>query len=707
MLRRRLPAGRRRLAWAWTCALALAPGLALAAPPEDATDTDATELPEEPPIDSKADVLDVFAPTFEAVEPAPLLGPPDEPPLEPAPDLPAPDLDPAELEAEAAAEEAEREAEVAAHADEHHAPALPNPKIPPTGNTQMWFRSTTFFDYFGNNYDALSNNDGFYALVNYINFGSDSRLNKGWQVSTMARIDTHNVFNAKQQALCDSDGDGQVSDVEAGQCNFASDYRIERLQLRFGNRNFEATLGDFNVNFGRGIPLSVRKIADIGVDATVKGARLDLKTKYIELTGIGGIANRQQSDFATRQLFRDPGYPHALCENTPVLRRNKYGNPWMTMCSDIISGGRFDTKLPGKVRVGGHYVFIWFGELVGQQHEGMHLVGGDIGRKRIAKHWDIFGGVTGLMRNPHHREYYPGLVENGIAAYLANSLTFGDTFVLIEGKYYDNFLVAKDNAATTVQYSQAPTLERADQIIPAASNTAGGRVLVEHTLPKSRVTLLANYLGYVYALTNDEDMFDPEVGEMAHHGYVGMRWRDLERGSEVQASVGYRWEGFQRPPDEDTAPYVRKLPHAELYVNQVVGKTRGLSHSVSFRGDWRYERVQKGGAPAKYFHRGNLIFGYGLSPFLNVALIGGFSSEFPAGEGQLQLHDQPCQSDDDDACNYKPHLWPGVEVRVNFLESSFLRVFGGRQVGGLLCVNGSCRNLPDFEGVRMDLVLSF
>jgi hypothetical protein len=660
--------------WVWTCALALAlmPRLSYAAPP-----VEAPAPVEESPPGELAPVEIPPTPERTPVEPEPVEAPPPtEPPT--------------------AAEAREPEPEQPA-AEEHHPVALPNPKIPSTGTTQMWFRSTSFFDYFGNNYDPFSNNDGFYALVNYVNFGSDSRLKKNWQVSTMMRVDTHNVFNAKTQPLCDPNANST--------CSFGSDYRIERTQLRFGNKHFEVTAGDFNVNFGRGMALSIRKIADIGFDATIKGGRVDVMSKYIDVTGIAGVANRQQSDFATRRLFHDPGYPHALCDQTPGLKRNHWGNPLWTMCSDIVAGGRFDAKLPGKVRLGGHYVFWWFGERLADQHEGMHLVGGDITRSRIAKHWDLFAGVTVLMRNPHHKTNYPTLVENGVAAYLSNSLTFGDTFLLIEGKYYDNYTIAKNNAATTIQYAEAPTLELPGQIIPAASNTAGGRILLEHTLRKSRVTLFANYLGYAFALTNDEDMFDPNVGEMNHHGYVGMRWRDTDRGSEIQALGGYRWEGFQRAPDEDTKPYTRKLPHAEIYINQVVGKTRGLSHSLSLRGEWRYERIQKGNVPSKYFHRGNIILGYGLTPFFTLAFIGGYSSEFPPLAGGVQLHDQPC--DDESDCSRKPHLWPGGELRFNFLESSFVRVFVGRQVGGLLCVNGSCRNLPDFEGARVDLILSF
>jgi len=600
-------------------------------------------------------------------------------------------------------------------AEAHETVKLRNPKIPPTGNTQMWFRSTSFFEYFGNNYNSLAideptpntNDDRFFAIVNYVNFGSDTRLKNNWQISTMIRADTHNVFNAKPQALCDLNGDGAVSDTEFNSCNFGSDYRLERFQLRFGNKYFTVTAGDFNVNFGRGVGLSIRKIADIGVDATIKGGRVDIKTKPIELTAIAGVTNRQQTDFATRQLFKDPGYPHLLCEQTPGLTRNKYGFPLWTMCSDIIAGGRVDAKLPGKVRLGGHYNFFWFGQPVQSiQHDGMHSVGGDIQRKRIAKHWDLFAGATVLLRNEHHRKNYPDLPETGVAAYLSNSLTFGQTFVLVEGKYYDNYVVAKDVSATTVQYAEPPTLERADQIIPAASNTAGGRLLVEQTLGKTRLTLIGNYLGYAFSLINDEDMFRAPDAEMAHHGYVGLRWRDLERGIGLQAYVGYRWEGYQRLGDHELR-HTRKLPHAEVYYNHQVAKSKnGLSHSLSFRGEWRWEDVKKTESQRRrYFHRGNLILGYALSPFLQLSLIGGFSSEFPGLTSEPQLHPQPCE--DEDSCQRKPHLWPGVELRVNFLESSFVRIFAGRQVGGLLCVNGSCRNLPDFEGVRMDVILSF
>ena len=106
------------------------------------------------------------------------------------------------------------------------------------------------------------------------------------------------------------------------------------------------------------------------------------------------------------------------------------------------------------------------------------------------------------------------------------------------------------------------------------------------------------------------------------------------------------------------------------------------------------------------------LFGLELSehlPYVTLGFIGGFSSEFTGVDGEPVLEGKPCEQDEDGAfiCPRKPHLWPGAEIRVNFLGTSFVRLFVGRQVGGRICVNGSCRDLPDFEGVRGELNLSF
>jgi hypothetical protein len=50
-------------------------------------------------------------------------------------------------------------------------------------------------------------------------------------------------------------------------------------------------------------------------------------------------------------------------------------------------------------------------------------------------------------------------------------------------------------------------------------------------------------------------------------------------------------------------------------------------------------------------------------------------------------------------------FYPGGEVRWNFIEGSFVRVFGGRTPGGRLCSGGICRDVPAFEGVLSEIVV--
>ena len=582
---------------------------------------------------------------------------------------------------------------------------LHSAQLPAMGGAQPWVSNTLWLDYFSENYNGRDNDDGFYAVVNYLNLGVDTRLRgKGFQLlSVSARLDSQTLPQGTDR-LCDTNSDGEITPTD-GECFYGNDFRLERFSLRLEHKHFKFYLGDFNVNFGRGLALSVRKKNDIGVDSTIKGVRLDLRAKNIEATGLWGVANRQQSDFATRQLFSDPGYKHVLCDDISIPTSDQYGAKLWTGCSDLIGGARVETKLPGKVRIAAHYGNIWFGQVnqISDQHEALHFVGGDVTRARLFKRWDVFWGTTAILRNYHHKEHHPTLVETGYGSYLSNNISLGSFNLLIEAKYYDNYVLARDMNPLTVQYTEATTLEREDQQIPAAANTAGPLIRLAYTVPKKGVTFYSNTLGYAYAYGNGHNIWDGEDALRLLHTYAGVDWDDYERGTSFKFHAGWRWEGYYQP-QEGREQFERKLPHAEIYLNQALGHWWGFGHSVNFKWDWRRETVYKGDH-AKHFHRGNVILGYGLAPYVTAAFIGGYSSEFPVTEGGIALHSQI--GDDDPTSQRKPHLWPGGELRFNFLTSSFIRVFVGRQVGGLLCVNGSCRVLPDFSGARADLVLAF
>jgi hypothetical protein len=580
----------------------------------------------------------------------------------------------------------------------------PNVRIPRirTGRTfvQPWVRNTLFTEWYRENYNTQASDDGFVSLVNRLNAGVDTRLDRV-TLGTQVRVDGQKIWFPTGQ---DCSGDCVPVD---------DDIRLERVTVRADTRHTSAYAGDFNVNFGRGMGLSVRKVDEIGVDATVKGGRVDLRTKPVRATAIAGFGNRQNSDFATRQLLSDPGYPaqsytfnpdteNAGCDMSNALD-DSVGNPLWTVCSDLLAGGRVEGTLPGRVEVGGHYVYLDFGDEITADvvDEHTHLIGGDIGRARIGGVWDTFIGASGIIRNPNLTGTpleSQGFEGHGV--YASNVFVEGTTTVLVEAKHYRDYLLALSQNSL-LQYTENPTLEREDQQVPGNQNATGGRIRVDHTWRELGLTFFVSNLQYVYSENVGFSQFG-EDSRLATHNYTGVIWRKPRSDFVLQASGGYRYERFLETFVD--SPLKRRFPHAEVYLSIPLGKTGGLTHALALRGEGRWENFRTPGS-AEDFFRGLVTLGYSLSPWFSITYLQGFDTEQPTPEGEPSLTRERCEGGAASVC--RPHLWPGVQAQINFFNASFLRIFAGRQVGGRVCVNGSCRTLPDFEGIRSELVFSF
>lgn len=598
------------------------------------------------------------------------------------------------------------------------APAQPkpkktfNPRIPkidtPSGVVvQPWVRNTLYTEWYRENYNTEDSDDDFVSLVNRLNLGQDTRMKRA-TLGTQFRIDSQNIWFTGDRGC--SEAMGTCVPVE-------NDLRLERATVRLDTKHVSAYGGDFNVNMGRGLGLSVRKIDEIGVDATIKGGRVDLRTKPIRATAIAGLANRQNSDFATRQLIPDPGYAaksytfsqdanEAGCDVDGAIDPDT-GNPLWTICSDLVAGGRVEVPLPGRVDVGANYVYLDFGdEVTAGIDEYLHQFGGDVGRARIGGVWDTFIGASGLLRNPNLAgTEFEAQAYNGYSVYNSNTFYAGTTTVLLEGKHYRDYLMAVSQNAL-LQYTENPTLEREDQQVPGNLNATGGRVRVDHTWRERGLTVFGNTLAYAYAQNGRQDQFELEDSEglLATHNFAGVIYRKPKSDLVVQASAGYRHERWLREPTPGEGALKRRFPHAEFYVTVPVARTGNLVHALSFRGEGRWENFITVGQREDFF-RGLFTVGYSMSPWFSITFLQGIDTELPTPQGETSLTDEECSGGLGSSC--RPHLWPGMQAQINFWGSSFMRIFAGRQVGGRVCVNGSCRTLPDFEGVRSELVFSF
>lgn len=86
-----------------------------------------------------------------------------------------------------------------------------------------------------------------------------------------------------------------------------------KLSLRFKHKRFEATLGDFYVHLGRGMVFSVRKVDELGVDTTIRGAKVKggFKTGGVNVQGMAfaGLLNPLRVDVPNGRILHGTGSP--------------------------------------------------------------------------------------------------------------------------------------------------------------------------------------------------------------------------------------------------------------------------------------------------------------------------------------------------------------------------------------------------------------
>ncbi len=86
-----------------------------------------------------------------------------------------------------------------------------------------------------------------------------------------------------------------------------------KFWLGYKNDWLETTVGDFYQQLGRGLVLSVRKIDEVGIDTTIRGAKLRVAKTVgawrVEATAFGGQFNPIRIDYATGRILHGAGSP--------------------------------------------------------------------------------------------------------------------------------------------------------------------------------------------------------------------------------------------------------------------------------------------------------------------------------------------------------------------------------------------------------------
>lgn len=611
-------------------------------------------------------------------------------------------------------------------------------RLPGLGPTSFTATNTTLVRYRGNNFDANTHDDDFFSLTERLDLAAQAAP---WRL--YLRVDGFSPWNH----------DTSCSSAVAESCLVQSNWRPERMSLRYQRGDFTVEAGDYYQVFGRGLALAFRKVDPIGLDTVLRGGRAEYEHDRLTVRAFGGLANPQNLDPQSLQIFPDP--------------------------SDLLAGASLAARAgrDGDLEVAGHLVHTDFEtdantmrqdsvDVAGFRFEAPSLADGAL---------SLYGEADVLRRRSRTNVRATGPQNEtfdqtwGRAVYAAAQVISGRWTVLAEWKDYSRYLIAPtDLGGASVRdvariYSSAPSLERDDQRILNNSNTRGGRVRVDYAFASSPwiLTLNSVFYGWTDHYGDDNHLADPwdgTYGYLTSHTYFSVRRRSRPvplpggpgapsgaaaaqstGGANIAsaglggagvtrvsagdynliASVGYRREFHAgtapslggRAPDFQSGD----IKHESIQADIDVAFPVGANDSIELRLDNRFERNYT-------FER---LTGFNLDD-LSAGVRGGLSVSWSHGlplvvsatlrwdntsrpVGEASFDNLPFGRPPDAAMPRldprSPLFYPSAEVRWNFTLSNFVRVFAGMTPGGRVCSGGVCRDVPLFQGAIAELVL--
>jgi hypothetical protein len=485
----------------------------------------------------------------------------------------------------------------------------------------------------------------FYNVLNKLN------VDLTWRRLRFAtRFDTA-VFFDTPDGSCGPDASTKIA-LRSRFCQ--NPFYLEKISLEYSGRTFEATLGDFYVSFGRGIVLSIRKLDELGIDTTLRGAKLVYHQDNVSATLVAGFTNIQNVDEATGRYADDP--------------------------SDFIAGAHaeyrfFDRLILGMNEVGG---IQHTNASPGAQKEddSYFMYGASLDAPRLARWLALYFEGAGQRLSLGDQR------QTGYALYGFATGYFGPTAILVEFKDYKNYQPWHSSVPSSyvefapVGYLQPPTAERiVTELAATVFDVRGARLRVDWRMKP----WLLSYASYAYF----EDDSAPDQPLTFHDPYAGLeiRWNDGR--SHLFPSGGYRIE-----MDRKTHREFQHIGHVEWDFTQDL--PRGLSLETQGFVLFRQEELVTATRPngSEYnpnWTEGTAYLALKWTPYIIAA----------AGyEWTTRPSDQAATK----------NFFNG-SLQWNITTASSIRLFAGGNRGGIRCISGICRNFPAFTGARLEVVV--
>jgi len=471
---------------------------------------------------------------------------------------------------------------------------------------------------------------------------------------------------------------------------YPNHFAVERAYFIVARPEFDLVLGDFYASLGKGIALNVVKLDELGQDTAIRGGKIIVHHKDLELTFLGGEINPLDVDEASARLAGWPAEP--LLAGRLEYR---FFDALILGAHGVYVITNYAPNSPGTKQERTDYNAIWgVGFELPNIRSGLFSVAGEVDMQRTVY-------VSETTRGPGADDF------KGIAAYLSSSLHVGQATLLAELKYYDDFQLGAQsgdqpkNRPYDLLYHQPPTLERINAQLSDNTSVAGGRLRFDYNFgQRGPVELQAfvNY-GYFYDWFHGwkHHIHDPYAG-------VDLLWQD--GAGHAQLSGGVRREE-NRPEGDDppscsgwAAPCVyHQDAHVDLEVEQRLRANHSLKLTLQVQRRAR-EESRMAGPVTEQWNEVDLALNYKWSPRLALALTYERQEDPSVISGRTppSVPEEPLLG----AGNYVS----GV-AQYYFTPSTYVSVRAGSSRPGLKCLNGVCRMYPGFAGVQVSMVGRF
>lgn len=452
-------------------------------------------------------------------------------------------------------------------------------------------------------------------------------------------------------------------------------FYLEKLSASYIGRDVEVTLGDFYVNLGRGLVLSIRKIDELGVDTTLTGAKLLVHKGDWSATVVGGYTNVQNFDQARAQwidesndLVTGASVGYRIARKLTLTANAMFGIPTCATAARCTvdpytqAGGAYVFR-PG-LAVDAPRLLPWMG---------LYL---EYARRQDGRSTP----VAGLAADDGSKR------TDGNALYGAIDFFLGAINLQLEGKWYDNYQPwhAGADPFGSLVYMVPPTLERIKIQLNNNTDIIAGRAKVSTRLSRKASVYVSGQLAQSRPSQGAEDSLVDLVGggeirwnDGRSHFFPTVEYRNEHQNAKgglapllEEELVAIEWDFSQELPrrfalDSEAQIWFRKKPN-ELVTYLPTGQVAGTLDQNGWVEGQAYLKLAWASKLA-------LVLGY----------------EFTSANNQrLFTHD-----------------FLNAQLKWNITPGTSITATGGGYRGGLKCVSGVCRVFPPFQGAMLEVVV--